>query len=91
MKESRQDRYYLEVEGDEFFDRNMKTVDPHRLRPHKARIAEQIADTSLSFGTQQAASSSLDWFIFRGMQQAEDSSPWSVLVSSPNIGISPSV
>ncbi len=47
MKESRQDRYYLEVEGDEFFDRNMKTVDAHRLRPHKARIVEQIAECGL--------------------------------------------
>ena len=47
MKESRQDRYYLEVEGDEFFDRNMKTVDPRQLRPHKARIVEQIAECGL--------------------------------------------
>lgn len=47
MKESRQDRYYLEVEGDKFFERNMSAVDPRKLRPHKARIAEQIAECGL--------------------------------------------
>jgi SAM-dependent methyltransferase len=43
MRGSTQDRHYLAVEADAFFERNHAQADPHTLRPHKRRIAEQLA------------------------------------------------
>jgi SAM-dependent methyltransferase len=43
MESSPQDRHYLEVEADAFFERNFAAADPRALRPHKRAIAERIA------------------------------------------------
>lgn len=48
MKRSPQDDQYLGDEGDAFFERNMKGVDPGVLRPYKQRIVEQIAECGLT-------------------------------------------
>ena len=43
MKASEQDRHYLDVEADSFFERNFGDTDPAVLRPSKVRIAEALA------------------------------------------------
>jgi len=43
MRASPQDRHYLAVEADAFFERNHAQADPSVLRPHKRRIADQLA------------------------------------------------
>jgi SAM-dependent methyltransferase len=43
MRASRQDRHYLTTEADAFFERNHAQADPRVLRPHKRRIADQLA------------------------------------------------
>lgn len=42
MSESKQDRYYLDVEADAFFERNHGDADPHTLRDTKRSIVEAI-------------------------------------------------
>ena len=42
MKQSEQDRYYLDVEADRFFRRNMSDVDPASLRPYKRGLVERL-------------------------------------------------
>lgn len=47
MRDSEQDRHYVEVEADAFFTRNHPRPDPHRLRPAKRAIAEVIEDCGI--------------------------------------------
>jgi SAM-dependent methyltransferase len=48
LKDSDQDRCYMESEGDNFFARNMAHVDPSSLRPKKLEIAERIKACGIS-------------------------------------------
>lgn len=47
MRESAQDRTYLELEADAFFERNHAAADPHVLRPKKRSIADALEECGI--------------------------------------------
>ena len=47
MRVSKQDQYYLDVEGDAFFERNKGDGDPKQLRAKKQEIVEQVAECGI--------------------------------------------
>lgn len=49
MKESRQDRYYLEVEGNDYFKRNFLRKQVPKLRNTKALIRKNIIESGIKF------------------------------------------
>tara|TARA_Y100000782_G_C10094443_1_gene227618 strand:+ start:53 stop:781 length:729 start_codon:yes stop_codon:yes gene_type:complete len=49
MRESSQDKYYLEKEGDDFFKRNFANKDLSELRHSKKIIFEEIQESGISY------------------------------------------
>ena len=49
MKESKQDDYYLQKEGNNFFQRNFKNTLVHELRPNKKIILDEIKESKIKF------------------------------------------
>ena len=49
MKESIQDKYYIEKEGDSFFQRNFANKDLPELRDHKKIIFDEIQESGILF------------------------------------------
>ena len=49
MKVSKQDNYYLDFEGDSFFERNFKDKDLPELRIGKQAILENIQNSKIEF------------------------------------------
>ena len=49
MRESNQDKYYVEKEGDSFFQRNFANKDLPELRDQKKIIFDEIQESEISF------------------------------------------
>ena len=49
MKKSKQDDYYLKIEGNNFFQRNFKNTNVSKLRPNKKIIFDEINQSKIKF------------------------------------------